>query len=89
MLSRDLGAIIVPLHESMHSAFRWLARGAKLTKGYAVKVAGRDPVLVAYPMERDEAAAVFTLAQQGANAVDDLFGSLTHGTDVINLALVL
>ena len=57
MRSRDLGAIIVPLHESMHSAFRWLARGAKLTKGYAVKVAGRDPVIVAYPMEREEAAA--------------------------------
>ncbi len=57
MRSRNLSALIVPLHESMHSAFRWIARGAKLTKGYAVKVAGRAPVLVAYPMERDEAAA--------------------------------
>jgi len=57
MSARGLSAIIVPLHESMHSAFRWLARGAKLTKGYAVKVAGRDPVLIAYPMERDEATA--------------------------------
>lgn len=55
--ARNLSALIVPLHESMHSAFRWLTRGAKLTKGYAIKVAGRAPVLVAYPMERDEAAA--------------------------------
>jgi len=57
MQSRNLSALVVPLHESMHAAFRWIARGAKLTKGYAVKVAGRAPVLVAYPMERDEAAA--------------------------------
>ncbi len=57
MHARGLSALIVPLHESMHPAFRWLARGAKLTKGYAIKVAGRDPVLIAYPMERDEAAA--------------------------------
>ncbi len=57
MQARGLSALIVPLHESMHSAFRWMARGAKLTKGYAVKVAGNEPVLVAYPMERDEAAA--------------------------------
>ncbi|HSP16070.1 MAG TPA: Xaa-Pro peptidase family protein [Thermoanaerobaculia bacterium] len=57
MQARGLSAIIVPLHESMHSAFRWIARGAKLTKGYAVKVAGKEPVLVAYPMEREEAAA--------------------------------
>ena len=57
MHARSLSAIIVPLHEQMHSAFRWIARGAKVTKGYAVKVAGRAPVLVAYPMERDEAAA--------------------------------
>ena len=57
MRARDLSALIVPLHESMHSAFRWIARGAKLTKGYAVKVAGRAPLVIAYPMERDEAAA--------------------------------
>jgi Xaa-Pro aminopeptidase len=57
MRERGLSAILIPLHESMHSAFRWIARGAKLTKGYAVKVAGSGPVLVAYPMEREEAAA--------------------------------
>ncbi|HEX9161530.1 MAG TPA: Xaa-Pro peptidase family protein [Thermoanaerobaculia bacterium] len=57
MTARSLSALIVPLHESMHSSFRWISRGAKLTKGYAVKVAGREPVLIAYPMERDEAAA--------------------------------
>ena len=57
MHARGLSALIVPLHESMHSSFRWIARGAKLTKGYAIKMVERDPVLVAYPMERDEAAA--------------------------------
>lgn len=57
MHARGLSALIVPLHESMHSSFRWMARGAKLTKGYAIKIVERDPVLVAYPMERDEAAA--------------------------------
>jgi Xaa-Pro aminopeptidase len=54
---RGLDAIVVPMHEAMHPAFRWLTRGAKVTRGYAVKIAGREPVLVTYPMERDEAAA--------------------------------
>lgn len=54
---RSLDAIVVPLHESMHPAFRWLTRGAKVTRGYAIKMAGREPVLVCYEMERDEAAA--------------------------------
>jgi Xaa-Pro aminopeptidase len=53
----SIDAIVVPLHESMHPAFRWLTRGAKVTRGYAIKIAGREPVLVCYDMERDEAAA--------------------------------
>jgi Xaa-Pro aminopeptidase len=57
LTERGIGAVIVPMHEAMHPSFRWLARGAKVTKGYAVKLPGREPVLVAYPMERDEAAA--------------------------------
>ncbi|HYC58669.1 MAG TPA: Xaa-Pro peptidase family protein [Thermoanaerobaculia bacterium] len=55
--ARSIDAIIVPMHEAMHPSFRWLARGAKITRGYAVKLAGRDPVLITYPMERGEAAA--------------------------------
>lgn len=55
--ARSIDAVIIPMHEAMHPSFRWLTRGAKVTRGYAVKLAGRDPVLVAYPMERDEAAA--------------------------------
>lgn len=55
--ARDIEAVIVPMHEAQHPAFRWLTRGAKVTKGYAVKLAGHDPVLIAYPMEREEAAA--------------------------------
>jgi Xaa-Pro aminopeptidase len=45
------------MHEVLHPAFRWITRGAKVTKGYAVKRAGQAPLLVSYPMERDEAAA--------------------------------
>lgn len=54
---RGIEAAIVPMHEAVHPAFRWLTRGAKVTRGYAVKRLGEDPLLIAYPMERDEAAA--------------------------------
>jgi len=57
MAARNIGALIVPMHEAMHASFRWMTRGARVTRGYAVKVAGKEPVLIAYPMERDEAAA--------------------------------
>ena len=57
MRARDLDALIVPMHEALHPSFRWITRGAKVTRGYAVKLGGRDPILVSYPMERDEAAA--------------------------------
>lgn len=57
MTERSIGALVVPMHESIHPSFRWITRGAKVTKGYAIKAAGRDPLLVSYPMERDEASA--------------------------------
>lgn len=57
MRERGLDALLVPMHEALHPSFRWITRGAKVTRGYAVKLAGRDPILVSYPMERDEAAA--------------------------------
>jgi len=57
MLSRGIDAAIVPMHEALHPSFRWITRGAKVTIGYAIKLAGRDPILVTNPMERDEAAA--------------------------------
>ena len=57
LAQREIDAVIVPMHEAMHPSFRWLTRGAKVTRGYAIKLLGRDPVLVTYPMERDEAAA--------------------------------
>lgn len=57
MRARGLDALLVPMHEALHPSFRWITRGAKVTRGYAVKLAGRDPILVSYPMERDEAAA--------------------------------
>lgn len=57
MRDRGIDAAIVPMHETMHSSFRWLSRGAKVTRGYAIKLAGRAPLLVTYPMEREEALA--------------------------------
>jgi Xaa-Pro aminopeptidase len=57
MRERGIDAVIVPMHEAMHASFRWLSRGAKVTRGYAVKVANRAPMLVTYPMEREEAKA--------------------------------
>lgn len=54
---RNIDTLVVPMHEAMHASFRWLSRGAKVTKGYAVKRVGHDPLLVTYPMEREEAAA--------------------------------
>ena len=57
MTARAIDVVVVPMHESMHPSFRWLTRGAKVTRGYAVKAVGRAPLLVTYPMEREEAAA--------------------------------
>src|SRR5688500_15128286 len=57
MRERGLDAVIVPMHEAMHPSFRWLARGAEVTRGYAVKLVDCEPVLVTYPMERGEAMA--------------------------------
>jgi Xaa-Pro aminopeptidase len=57
MQQRSIDVLVVPMHEVLHPAFRWITRGAKVTKGYAVKRAGEAPLLVSYPMERDEAAA--------------------------------
>ena len=57
MRERGIGTLLVPMHEAMHASFRWLSRGANVTRGYAIKVAEREPLLVTYPMEREEAAA--------------------------------
>jgi Xaa-Pro aminopeptidase len=57
LAQRGIDTVIVPMHEAMHPSFRWLTRGAVVTRGYAIKLRGRDPILVSYPMERDEAAA--------------------------------
>ncbi len=57
MNDRGIAAVIVSMHERLDPSFRWLSRGAKVTRGYVVKAAGRDPLLIHYPMERDEAAS--------------------------------
>lgn len=55
MAQREIGALVVPMHEAMHASFRWLARGAQVTRGYAIKKLAADPVLFTYGMERGEA----------------------------------
>jgi Xaa-Pro aminopeptidase len=57
LAARGIDAVIVPMHEAMHPSFRWLSRGAKVTRGYAFQLPDREPLLVTYPMERGEAAA--------------------------------
>ena len=93
MRARSLDAVLVPMHEAMHPSFRWLTRGAKVTRGYAVKLPDRDPVLVTYPMEREEAAAtglevrlvhefdherIFRTAPNLAEGYAELFGNVLH-----------
>jgi Xaa-Pro aminopeptidase len=72
MSARGIGAVIVPMHEAMHASFRWLARGAAVTRGYAIKKAGMEPRLFTYGMERDEAAksgleVVLVVDKRGVN----------------------
>lgn len=57
LAERGLAAAVVPNHELPHPGFRWLSRGARVTRGTAVHVAGGDTILVHDPMEREEAAA--------------------------------
>ena len=93
MAARGIGSVIVPMHEAMHASFRWIARGAKVTRGYAVKLHGRDPLLVTYSMERDEAAAtglevalvhafgydaIFSTASNPAAAYAEFFDRVLH-----------
>jgi Xaa-Pro aminopeptidase len=82
MHEHRIDAVIVPMHEQMHASFRWLARGAKVTRGYAMKRVDRDPILITYPMERDEAAAtgleVHLAHEFGSEAI---FRTATHAAD--------
>lgn len=58
MLSdRGIGLLLVPLHDARDPSFRWLSRGAKLTRGFVEKRPGVEPRLIHFPMERDEARA--------------------------------
>jgi Xaa-Pro aminopeptidase len=80
MSTRGIDAVIVPMHEAMHPSFRWLSRGANVTRGYAIKRRDRDPLLVTYPMERDEAAATGLTVRLAAEFdYDRIFqGSMNH-----------
>jgi Xaa-Pro aminopeptidase len=97
MRERSIEALLVPMHEAMHPSFRWLTRGARVTRGYAVKLAGADPILYSYPMERDEAAAtglatrivhdlgherIFRNAPNAAEAHAELFDALLRDLNV-------
>lgn len=96
MRARGIDVVIVPMHEAMHSSFRWLARGAKVTRGYAVKAVDRAPLLVTYPMEREEAKAsglevrlahefdydpIFRTAPNQSEAYAELFANIVRELD--------
>lgn len=91
MRSRGIDVVIVPMHEAMHPSFRWLSRGAKVTRGYAIQLPSREPLLLTYPMEREEAAAsglevrlvhefdydrIFKSALNAAEGYAELFGNV-------------
>lgn len=80
MRDRDIAAVIVPMHEAMHPSFRWLSRGANVTRGYAIKLLDREPLLVTYPMERGEAAATGLIVRLASEFdYDRIFhGSTNH-----------
>jgi Xaa-Pro aminopeptidase len=96
MRSRGIDVVIVPMHEAMHASFRWLSRGAKVTRGYAVKALDRAPLLVTYPMEREEAKAtglevrlvhdfdfdrIFRTAPNPSEAYAELFSNVVRELD--------
>jgi Xaa-Pro aminopeptidase len=76
MRHRGISVAIVPMHEAMHPSFRWISRGAKVTRGYAIKPLDRPPLLITYPMERDEAAATgLEVRLAGEYGYDSIFES--------------
>ncbi|MGA7614652.1 MAG: M24 family metallopeptidase [Thermoanaerobaculia bacterium] len=58
MSSAGIGTIVVSMHEALDPSFRWLTRGAALTRGHVLKSRGSEPLLLHYPMEREEAGSV-------------------------------
>ncbi|HEX8620244.1 MAG TPA: Xaa-Pro peptidase family protein [Thermoanaerobaculia bacterium] len=93
MRARNIDVVIVPMHEAMHASFRWLSRGAKVTRGYAIKALDRAPLLVTYPMEREEAKAsglevrlvhefdferIFRTAPHASEAYAELFANIVR-----------
>ncbi len=57
MQERELTGIIVVAGHDYSPALDYLVGAVRLTGGLAVKKAGADPVIIANPMEREEAAA--------------------------------
>src|SRR5947207_1889200 len=55
MRARAIDTVIVPMHEAIHPAFRWISRGAKVTRGYVVKQIDRQPLMLASVGARTEA----------------------------------
>jgi Xaa-Pro aminopeptidase len=56
MAERDINAAVASGRVHGNPIMYYLTNGAKLTRGIVIKAAGRPPVLVHSPMERDEAA---------------------------------
>jgi Xaa-Pro aminopeptidase len=57
MESRNLDAALITGGVQNNPAMYYMANGASLTSGFVIKKRGADPVLLCWPIEREEAAA--------------------------------
>jgi Xaa-Pro aminopeptidase len=57
MESRNLDAALITGGVQNNPAMYYMANGASLTSGFVIKKRGTDPVLLCWPIEREEAAA--------------------------------
>ncbi len=56
MKSRGFDAIVVMGEAEENHPLYYITQGAKVTHGIVLKMLGSEPILICYPMERDEAA---------------------------------
>src|SRR5436189_199051 len=76
MRNRAIDTLIVPMHEAMHSSFRWLSRGAKVTRGDAVKRVERKRK---EPWEIDAIRSVGARTQQVVGGVRAMLRDCERG----------
>lgn len=80
--AQGLRALVVSLHEGSETSFRWLSRAAAVTRGHVIVIPGAEPLLIHYPMERDEATAAGVATRSAAGfGYPEVFASATSAID--------